>query len=307
MNRSGATAVMQNFLLSCIGCLVYGLVMTAGMNLFGAGGVSGGLPGPGLQASPIGEYAKSIIDKAGSKERADLQAVTSALTSSRDLLRLNTAQEYAVLTPDKLTVQTILTRLSRNPSEAARTALGALCSSKEFLAEQVRVACLLLALPKIHPLPEGALALLRKSVEPSSDSLEIAIRVLFDIGEKTTLELFAAQVLNSRHDFVTVQSWMRDPLLRHRRDPAVLGMCLDLLQQTKLDAERKNSLVEALFDYRPSEWYLSDNGMHPKPPSPKNLARGTRDVLKKVAAAVAADPAVSVKNRALAEKAVHGF
>jgi hypothetical protein len=222
------------------------------------------------------------------------------------LLRLNTAQEYADLPPEKLALQAILTRLSKNPSEAARATIGDLCSNKEFLAEQSRVECLLLALPKVRPLPEKALPLLRKSVEPENDSLEIAIRVLFDIGEKPAFDIFAAQVLNSRQDSVLVQSWMRDPLLRHRRDPAVLEMCLDLFQQPKLAAERRNSLVEVLFDYRPSEWYVRE-GSPPKPPSSKNMPRGARDLLKKIAAAIAADASVSATNKALAEKIVRGI
>lgn len=302
MNYAGATAVMRFFRLSCAGRLLYISFMVAGLNSFDA---SGGLPGPGLQAPPTSDYARRIQEKAASKSPAELQEVGSALTSTRDLLRLNTAQEYADLSPEKLALQTILARLSRNPSEAARTILGALCVSKEFLAEQARVECLLLALPKVHPLPEKALPLLRKSVEPESDSLEIAIRVLFDSGEKFALDIFAAQVLNSRQDSVLVQSWMRDPLLRHRRDSAVLQMCLDLLQQPKLVAERKNALAEALFDYRPSEWY-SREVPPPKPPASKSLPRGARELMKSIAAVIAADPSVSGKNKALAEKAVHG-
>jgi hypothetical protein len=228
------------------------------------------------------------------------------LASQQELLRLNTAREYATLPPEKLALQVILARLSRNPSEAARTAIAALCSNKEFLAEAARVECLLRALPNVRPLPEKAIPLLRKSAEPASESLEIAIRVLFDIGEKSALGIFAEQVINSRQDFLLVQSWLRDPLLRHRYDLAVLEMCAELLQQPKLDADRKNALVEALFDYRPSEWYQRE-GVPPKPPSSKKLSRGARELLRKIAVVIAADPSISGKNKALAEKAVHSL
>lgn len=305
MKRTGATGAKRASAPSHARCLLCFFAMTVGMNSFGADGAAGGAPGPGIQAPPPGAFARGIQEKAGSRSPDDLREVSRALTSARDLLRLNTAQEYADLPPDKLALQAILARLGGNPSEAARAAIAALCTSKEFLAEQARIECLLLALPKVRPLPETALPLLRKSVNPTSESMEIAIAVIFAIGEKSTLDIFAAQVLGGRHDSVLLQSWMRDPLLRHRRDPAVLQMCLDLLQQPKLDAELRNSLVEALFDYRPSEWYVSE-GTPPKPPSSKSLARGARELLKKIAAVVAADPSVSVKNKALAEKAVRG-
>lgn len=301
-----ATGPRLFFRLSRAGGIVYLCMMIAGMNLSGAGGASGGARLPGVSPPPASDFARSMQEKAGSRSPADLQEVGRALISPRDLLRLNTAQEYATLSPETLALQKILAGLSKNPSEAARAIIGDLCSNKDFLAEQARVECLLLALPKIHPLPEKALPLLRKSVEPASENLEIAIRVLIDIGEKSTLDLFASQVLASRQDFVLVQSWMRDPLLRHRRDPAVLEMCAGLLQQPKFEAGRKNALVEALFDYRPSEWYHSE-GTPPKPPSSKSLPRGSRELLKKIGIVIAADPAITTKNKALAEKSVRGM
>ncbi len=294
------------FRLFCVGCLLYILLMTTGIDSFAADKQAVGPVGPGLQPPPPSAYALSVNKKAGSKLPDDLQEVGRALTSEQDLLRLNTTQEYAELPPEKLAVHTILTHLSGNPSPTAPETIASLCVSKEFLAEQARVECLLLVLPKVRPLPEKAIPFLRKSAEPESDSLEIAIRALFEIGEKSTLEIFAAQVLNGRQDPVLVQGWMRDPLLRHRRDPAVLQMCLDLLQQPKFDANLKNSLVEALFDYRPAEWYSRETSS-PKPPKSKNLSGEARELLKKIAVAIAADPDVSAKNKSLVEHAVRGI
>lgn len=289
------------FKLFCFGCLTYIFLMATGTRTIANGNTAGGLAGPALAAPPPNAYARDIQKKAGSKSQDDLREVGRTLISEQDLLRLNSAQEYAELPPEKLAVHAILARLSRNPAPAATEAITSLFDNKPFLAEQARVECLLMLLPKVRPFPEKALPLLRKSTGPESDSLEIAIRVLFEIGEKSTLDIFAAQVLNDQQDFVLVQGWMRDPLLRHRREPAVLQMCLDLLQQSKLESDRKNSLVEALYDYRPEEWYTRE-APSPKPPSSKNLQEGAGELLKKIVAVIADDPAVTASNKALAAK-----
>jgi hypothetical protein len=265
-----------------------------------------GLVGPGIQAPPRNAYALDLEKKAGGNSPAALNEVQQGLTSAESLLKLNTAEEYAQLPGSKLALQPILNRLARNHTPGAREIIGKLCSSAVFLAEATRVECLLQVLPAVRPTPPEAVALLRKLCEPESDHLEAAIRALFDIGEKSTLQIFAAQASNPDQDAILVQGWMRDPLLRHRRAPAVLEMCLDLLKKPEFDPELKNSLVEVLFDYRPAEWYLSEKAgasPAPKPPT-KESSPKTETLLHQIAAAIAADPAITPPNKALAAKAV---
>ena len=79
-------------------------------------------------------------------------------------------------------------------------------------------------------------------------------------------------------------------MLRHRRDPAVLEMSRDLLRKPELDAERKNALVEALFDYRPRDWYLSPEAgasPPPKPPPANKASAEAKKLLKEVAGIIA--------------------
>lgn len=290
----------QLFALSPVPGLIYLLLMTSGLK------VSGGLVGPGIQPAPPTAYALELQEKAGSRSPADLAEVNRALTSEPDLLRLNTADEYSQLPATRLAVQPIFANLSRNSSPPAAQIIASLCTNMVFLAAESRVECLLQTLPAVQPLPAPALALLRKSVEPDSSSSEIAIRVVFDIGEKSALEIFSGEVLGGRQDPVVVKGWMRDPLLRHRTDIGVLQTCLELLQNPKFDAELKNALVESLFDYRPKEWYVPEEteGQLPKPPPSKNLSGAARELLKKIAAVIAADSSVSATNKALVRKAV---
>lgn len=291
------------FPLSPVPGLIYLLFMTSGFQ------ASGGPVGPGIQPPPPTAYALELQKKAGSRLGADLAEVEVALTSEQHLLRLNTSDEYSQLPAAKLALEPILAKLSRNSSPPAAQIIGLLCTNKVFLAEESRAECLLQTLPAIHPLPAQALSLLRKSLEPDSSSSEIAIRALFDSGEKPALDLFSEEVLGGRQDPVVVKGWMRDPLLRHRTDVGVLQMSLELLQNPKFDAELKNSLVESLFDYRPKEWYVPQEmeGQLPKPPSSKNLPHDVRELLKKIAAVIAADSSVSATNKALVKKAVQSI
>lgn len=258
-----------------------------------------GRPGPGQQAPEPDAYGLGLQQKAASQQEADLQELRTALLDKKALLRLNTPDQYARLLPAQLAVQPILARLAKNPAGAARETIAALCASKEFLAEEARVECLLEVLPAVRPLPAAALPLLKKSLAPDNSSQEVAVRVLFEIGSAETLALFAAELLHPRQDPELLHGWMRDPLLRHRRDPAVLQMCLDLFLNPKFEQELKNALVEVLFDYRPDEWY---GGQLPAPKPPSKTPAAARGLLKQIAAAIAADPAISVKNKALAAK-----
>lgn len=291
------------FPLSPASVLIYLLLMTSGLKALG------GPVGPGIQPPPPTAYALELQKKAGSRLGADLAEVETALTSEPHLLRLNTPDEYSQLPATKLALAPILARLSRNSATPAAQIIGSLCTNNVFLAEESRAECLLQTLPGLHPLPAQALALLRKSLEPDSSSAEIAIRALFDSGEKPALEIFSEEVLSGRQDLVVVKGWMRDPLLRHRREVGVLQMSLELLQKPNLDAELKNALVESLFDYRPKEWYVPQEieGQLPTPPPSKNLPRAVRELLKKIAAVVAADSSVSATNKALVRKAVQSI
>jgi hypothetical protein len=293
----------QIFALSRVPGLIYILLMSAGLQ------ASGGAVGPGIQPPPPTAYALELQKKAGSRLSADLAEVEAALTSEQLLLRLNTTDEYSQLPPSKLALEPILAKLGRNSSPRAAQIIGLLCTNEVFLAEESRAEFLLQTLPAIHPLPAQALPLLRKSLEPGSSSSEIAIRVLFDVGEKPALDIFSEEVLGGRQDPVVVKGWMRDPLLRHRTDVGVLQLSLELLQNPKFDAELKNSLVESLFDYRPKEWYVPQEieGQLPKPPPSKNLSREARELLKKVAAVIVADSSVSATNKALVRKAIRSM
>ncbi len=260
-----------------------------------------GAPGPGLKIPEAGAFALDLARKAGSPAKADLAAVRAALGTRDGLLKLNSAEEYTRLGAEDLALHAVLGKLAGNPSEEARKIISDLCGNRVFLGEEARAESLLLTLPKVKPLPNAAVPFLRRSLDPEGSRSEIAVWVLFESGDKAAMKVFAQEVLAGRQDPILVISWMRDALLRHRRDAPVLEMSLGLLENPKLDAGLKNALVEALFDYRPVEWY-SQVARPPKPPASGNATAEARELLKRIKAAVAGDARISVKNKALAAK-----
>jgi hypothetical protein len=271
---------------------------------------SQGLPGPGMQAAEPTQLALHLQQKSSSGAPDDIAEIGKALTSAEQLLDLNTQEEYDQLQTHLLAVYPILMGLAQNENRAAQDLIADLSGNAEFLAEPGRLEGLLLVLPHVPTLPAEAIDLLQDATDPDSESLEVAIEVIFETGNPAALELFAEQVSNEEQDVELVQDWMRDPMLRHRADPAVVRMSIDLVTKPGFDRERKNSLVEAMFDYRPKDWYLtpaSDDQSLPKPPARDRISKEARNLLSELAEAIATDQEVSTANKELAKKFVNCF
>ncbi|MEO0974899.1 MAG: hypothetical protein AAFX85_17565, partial [Pseudomonadota bacterium] len=83
-----------------------------------------------------------------------------------------------------------------------------------------------------------------------------------------------------REDYIV--AWLRDPLLRHRHDVALLEACQRLLTGNELSKARKRAMVEALFNYEPERWYHPESPP-PLPPARDTLSDGARQLLLDIA------------------------
>ncbi len=193
---------------------------------------SEGLAGPGTEVAEPTQFALQLRQLSSSANAADMTEIRKALTSAETLLKLNTQDEYDRLPARSLAVYPILTGLARNENPDAQALIAGLGSNAVFLAESGRLESLLWALPDIRALPTEAINLLRGAAGPDSESLEVAIEVIFETGDPAALELFAEQACNAEQDVELVQGWLRDPMLRHRADPEVLRMSIGLLTRS---------------------------------------------------------------------------
>jgi hypothetical protein len=260
-----------------------------------------------MQAAEPTQLALRLQQQSSSDDPDDIAEIGKALVSAELLLDLNTQEEYDQLATQLLAVYPILMGLAQNRNPAAQDLIADLSGNAEFLAEPGRLEGLLRVLPHLPALPTEAIDLLQDATDPDSESLEVAIEVIFETGHPAALDLFAEQASNDEQEIELVQDWMRDPMLRHRADPAVVRMSIDLLAKPGFDSERKNALVEVMFDYRPKDWYptpASDDQFLPEPPTPDRISQEARILLSELAEAIVIDEEISTANKSLAKKYV---
>ena len=117
------------------------------------------------------------------------------------------------------------------------------------------------------------------------------------------MSVFAEQAVNPEQETELVIEWLRDPLLRHRTEPAVIDLAIRLLNDARLTAERGTALVEAMFTYRPDDWYPTpeqDDAERPAPPDPASLDDEALAQLERFADAVLQNASVTSAAKALA-------
>jgi hypothetical protein len=202
---------------------------------------------------------ETALECARSARSEDHQALLNALGSAEFLGRLDNKQEY-LAPPRQLRLARVMDALAQN--NAAHRVLTALTGQRAFTSFEPRQELLIRSLAAVRPAPEAAIRFWNLHAAPDAPYLTVTIDALADNGSEPALTLLATKLADSRLDREDRIAWMRDAVLRHRNEPAMLKMCRRLLDDN-LAAQLKPSLVEALFDYREA-WYLSDQ----PPPQP---------------------------------------
>ncbi len=149
----------------------------------------------------------------------------------------------------------------------------------EFTSLEPRQELLIRALAVVRPATSQAIIFWDQHSQPEAAYRHVTIEALADNGSELALELLEKKLGDPQHEEEEVVAWMRDPILRHRNDVAMLRVCERMLIKT-LPPERRPKLVEALCDYRPDEWYLSCNP--PVPPSRIEATEEARVILRRI-------------------------
>ncbi len=187
--------------------------------------------------------------------RAEDHAELLARLKSPDFLtELDDDKAYAGR-PERLRLRRILDELTRNPLDSARNVLAALTESQPFLAEDSRIDLLIKACAVIKPPPPKVVQFWDKYWQPDDGFSSLTVAAVVKNGDEAAVALLEKKMANPEFEMEEKLHWLHGPMLSHRLDLPLLLVCERMLL-TGLPDDLNMKLVEALFDYRPQEWYL---------------------------------------------------
>jgi hypothetical protein len=196
-----------------------------------------------------------------SPHQQDQAALFHLLTRTDLLQRLDDDERYE---GDRrmLRLRRVIDRLRRNP--AGHPTLAALSADPGFLAHPSRVDLLLVASADVRPPPAAVLRLWNQFCEPDDGFVFLTIQALADNGTPEAVQFLCSKLLDPAHPDEDKVIWMRSSILEHRTDAPLLAGLMGLLNGA-LPIPLKLSLVEALVDWRPEEWYPVHGCVMPPP------------------------------------------
>jgi hypothetical protein len=168
---------------------------------------------------------------------------------------LDSAAEYEMAAKFRLRVAQVLDALAQNPAPTARHVIVELTASDEFLAHDERILALLRASAFVRPPPIPLRDFWDRHSQPDDGFTPTTIAVLVKNGDASALALLEEKLADPAHSEDEKLAWMRTQMLSHRNDVALLVACRRMLE-VSLPVPLRPALVEAIFDYRPDEWYL---------------------------------------------------
>jgi len=215
---------------------------------------------------------------ARSNAKADHARLTRLLLDKAWLDQLDPPQTAAGIDPRFLQ----LTQVLEVAAQYAPATLEASADNPLYLRSDYRLASLIEAsAAAVKPGPR-LIKLWRSQLKPTADELESTIHALVSSKSQAALRLLASAFAAKTFDTERVISWFRDPVLRNRQDARLLASLERLLAGKRLDAKRRFALIEALFEYRPTDWYI-DPGPPPVPPQRADLTDASRARLRSIA------------------------
>jgi hypothetical protein len=207
------------------------------------------------------QLVAAALTLARSNQASDHQTLQHWLLSSAFLDRLDSPQEYAD-TGRRLRIQRVLQALGENPTVSARNVLVALTQNRGFLQQAARVDHLLRATASIRPAPPPVVQFWNTYSQPDDGFSNVTLQAVLANGSSPAIALLEKKLSEPGHPEDDKQHWIRCYILEHRNDPELLTGCQRMLAGT-LPEHLRPVLIDALFDYRPREWFAPAEVCHP--------------------------------------------
>jgi hypothetical protein len=218
---------------------------------------------------------RAALNCAASKDPAVQKELAAQLGTAAFLERLDSRADSEGPS-HTLRLARVLQAMAENP--AGHPGLVSLTSSPAFTTFEPREELLIRSLAAVRPAPAAAVRFWSEQSHPDSPYLHVTIAALVENGSRPALDLLEKRMADRHIDPEDKIAWMRDPILRHRTDVAVLAACERLLSRG-LPAKLRAPLLEALtsFDRR---WYRSEHP--PVAPAWKDASSDAREVLRRI-------------------------
>jgi hypothetical protein len=200
------------------------------------------------------EMLRTALAAARSDDAAAHTALVRRLGSEGWLGQLDSAAEYQMASRFRLHVAQVVEALAANPARSAQDAFIALTASATFLAHDERIIALIRSSRHIRPAPSELVTFWDRYTQPEDGFSPTTVTALVENGSEPAMALLERKMEDPGQEDDEKISWMRTDMLSHRNDVPLLSACERMLAG-RLPEHLRPFLVEALFDYRPEEWF----------------------------------------------------
>lgn len=244
------------------------------------------------------ELASAARELARSSQVNDHEVLLGFLRSEDFLKRLDSEEDYQGPSL-RLRVGRVLMALRENNAEIAHTTLVRLTQEREFTKNWSRADLLILAVAVVRSAPPEVIKFWDQHCQPEDGFMSLTIGAIVENGSRPAMALLEKKMADDRFDEEERIGWMRVVILLHRHDLPLLESCERMLA-SGLPEKLRPPLVEALFDYRPDEWYGADPDIEP-PPLEKATPEARRQ-LRRIGELASRTMLLSVRQKKAIEK-----
>lgn len=259
------------------------------------GGLARGMPDLGSNRT-VSPQATQAIALAQSNAETDHEQLARMLLDRAWLDRLDPPRTAVGIDPRFLQLTRVLEAAARHAPQALEAPAG----DALYLESDYRRASLIEASGAAASPGPKLIELWRSQLDPDADELGSAVEALVSSRSQAALGLLEDAFASTAFDTELVISWFRGPILRHRQDPQLLAALERMMEGPRLHAKRRFALVEALFEYRPNDWYIG-TGPPPAPPLRADLTEAARARLRSIADRAVREKLIDCTQRARIE------
>jgi len=209
------------------------------------------------------QLTQAAVTLARSNSSTDRAQVLARLHSSEFLLRMDSAEAYRG-DPKRLNLWRVLDELARGKPETGHATLIELTRDASFISQPARVYLLIPACAAIRPAPPAVVKFWDAHCLPEDGFCNVTVDAIVENGSPPAIALLAAKLRDGRFEEEDRINWMRSSILTHRNDAPLLAACEELLKHGLSDSLRL-ALAEALFDFKPEEWFRPATVLNPPP------------------------------------------